>query len=184
MKYKRFEELPVWKASIEFAVDTFDFTRRAKSEFQDLGDLKNQLERAAVSVSNNIAEGFERGTTAELIQYLYIARGSSGECRSITYILGSLARFKTSKKDILGLRNASESINRQLYGWINSLKNTDIKGEKFLTERQKETYRAKKDLAEFDREMEDFRKNFAEKLKREEAERFALRTADKKRNEG
>ncbi len=177
MKYKRFEDLPVWKASIEFAVKTFEFTKSAKSDFQGLGDLKNQLERAAVSISNNIAEGFERGTTTELIQFLYISRGSSGECRSITYILGSLPSFKKFKGEILRLRKESEVINKQLYGWINSLKNTDIKGEKFLTEKTRELYDRKKGLEEFDEEMKQFRKEFEAKLKREEAERYEKRRA-------
>ncbi len=70
MKYKRFEDLPVWKDAIEFAVKVFEFSTKAASEYRGVGDLKNQLERAAVSISNNIAEGFERGTTTELIQFL------------------------------------------------------------------------------------------------------------------
>jgi four helix bundle protein len=49
--------------------------------------LRDQLERAALSVSNNIAEGFERGTTNELLAFLYIARGSAGEVRSMMRIL-------------------------------------------------------------------------------------------------
>ena len=47
-----------------------------------LGDVRDQLQRSALSISNNIAEGFERGTTADLVWYLYIARGSAGETRS------------------------------------------------------------------------------------------------------
>ena len=171
MKYKRFEELPVWKSAIEFAVKTFEFTKEAKREFQGMGDLKNQIERASVSVSNNIAEGFEGGTNTELIQFLYIARGSSGECRSITYILGSIPAFEKFKTEILELRRASESINKQLYGWINSLKNSDIKGEKFLTDIERNRYEQKSDLKEFDEEMKQFRADFLGKLKREEAER-------------
>ena len=76
MKYSSFEELPVWQASIQFALKVFEFTNKA--DFRGFGDTKNQLERAAVSVSNNIAEGFERGTTVELIYFLYISKGSSG----------------------------------------------------------------------------------------------------------
>jgi four helix bundle protein len=56
LKYKNFEELPVWKAAIEFALKLFEFTNAA--DFRGFGDTKNQLERAAVSISNNIAEGF------------------------------------------------------------------------------------------------------------------------------
>ena len=48
--------------------------------------LQDQLERAALSVSNNIAEGFERGTTNELLAFIYIARGSAGEVRKRSWI--------------------------------------------------------------------------------------------------
>ena len=63
MKYSRFEELPVWKAGIELAVAIYTFT--ASAAFKGRYSLKDQMERAAVSVSNNVAEGFERGTTQD-----------------------------------------------------------------------------------------------------------------------
>lgn len=165
MKYKRFEDLPVWKDAIEFAVKVFEFTAKAAAEFQGLGDLKNQLERAAVSVSNNIAEGFERGTTNELLHFIYISKGSAGECRSITYILGRISKFKKFKEDILDLRDRAETISKQLNGWAESLKNSDIKGAKFLTEKERESYKRRKNLEEFDNEMMQFRTEFTEKLK-------------------
>ena len=60
MKYKTFEELPVWQDAIELAVRVYDLT--ARPQFKGYYTIKDQLERASVSVSNNIAEGFERGT--------------------------------------------------------------------------------------------------------------------------
>jgi len=63
MKYTCFEELPVWQDAIELAVQIFDLTSRP--EFKGYYSLKDQLERAGVSVSNNIAEGFERGSTQD-----------------------------------------------------------------------------------------------------------------------
>jgi len=80
--YKRFEELPAWQKAIELATKVFELTSHAAFKFR--GDLVNQIRRAALSVSNNIAEGYERGTTADLIHFLYIARGSCGETRSMT----------------------------------------------------------------------------------------------------
>jgi four helix bundle protein len=68
MKYNRFEELPVWKAAIELAVGVFALT--GKNCFRGHTGTRNQLENAAVSVSNNIAEGFERGTTQELLTFI------------------------------------------------------------------------------------------------------------------
>ena len=59
MKYNRFEELPVWKDAIELAVRIYELT--ARPAFRGYYSLKDQLERAGVSISNNIAEGFERG---------------------------------------------------------------------------------------------------------------------------
>jgi four helix bundle protein len=88
MKYTRFEDLPVWKDAIEFAVRVFALTSRPA--FRGHYDLNDQLERSAVSVSNNIAEGFERGTTNETVTFIYISRGSSGEIRSMTYLLDRL----------------------------------------------------------------------------------------------
>jgi len=60
VRYERFEQLPVWLASIELAVEIYAMT--GKPAFRRQRSLRDQMERAAVSVSNNIAEGFERGT--------------------------------------------------------------------------------------------------------------------------
>ena len=61
----------------------------------------DQLERAVLSVSNNIAEGFERGTTNELLQFIYIARGSAGEVRSMLSLLLRRPWIKDLKSEIL-----------------------------------------------------------------------------------
>ncbi|PYS31106.1 MAG: four helix bundle protein, partial [Acidobacteria bacterium] len=63
MKYT-FEDLPVWKTT--------------RPCFRGHAGMRNQLKNAVVSISNNIAEGFERGTTQELLTFIYIARGSAG----------------------------------------------------------------------------------------------------------
>ena len=71
MTYQRFEDLPVWQEAARLfdLADDFleDAPRRLRAAF------RNQLERAVLSVSNNIAEGFERGTTNELLAFIYIA---------------------------------------------------------------------------------------------------------------
>src|SRR5882672_9205867 len=115
MKYRRFEELPVWNAAIELAVGVFALT--AKPTFKSYTSLRNQLERAAVSVSNNVAEGFERGTTPELLTFLYISRGSAGETRSMLCLLERLPRFAHLKSQITNLKSSAESCSRQLRAW-------------------------------------------------------------------
>jgi four helix bundle protein len=67
MKYSRFEELPVWQDAIELAVRVFELT--ARPEFRRYASVRDQLERASMSISNNIAEGFERGTTLETLTF-------------------------------------------------------------------------------------------------------------------
>jgi four helix bundle protein len=139
VKYSNFEELPVWKAAIEFALQLFEFTNKA--DFRGFGDTRNQLERAGVSISNNIAEGFERGSNTELIQFLYISKGSSGECRSMLRLCESSVRFSDFKSEISNLITRAKNISRQLNGWVESLKTSKIKGPKFLTQKDREKIR-------------------------------------------
>jgi four helix bundle protein len=164
MKYSSFEELPVWKAAVEFALDVFDFTNR--SDFRGLGDTKNQLERAARSISNNIAEGFERGTTNELITFLYIAKGSSGECRSMLRLSERVPRFENIKSEISDLINKAKNISRQLNGWLESLKNSDIKGVRYLTDKERRRVQQDKEFAEVDAQMAQFRLELEERFKK------------------
>ena len=76
-----FENLEVWKEAIELAARMYEFFRECK----DWG-FRGQIQDAAISVSNNIAEGYERSSNAEFIRFLDIARGSCGEVRSQTYV--------------------------------------------------------------------------------------------------
>lgn len=155
MKYERFEDLPVWKAAIELAVQIFALTEN--ETFKGKGDLRNQLERAVVSISNNIAEGFERGTTQELLTFLYIARGSAGEVRSMLHLLDRLPPFAHLKSQISNLRSLSENISRQLRGWADSLQNSEIKGQRYLNDKTKQEEQRKKDRAEAQAEFQRVR---------------------------
>ncbi len=92
VKYQRFEELPVWNDAIELAVRLLEISQAGR--LNGVGDLKSQLERSVISISNIIAEGFERGTNNELITFLYIAKGSSCEVRSMLLLLGRLPKME------------------------------------------------------------------------------------------
>jgi len=168
MKYSTFEELPVWNAATEFALKVFEFTDKA--DFRGLGDTRGQLERASLSISNNIAEGFERGTTAELINFLFISRGSAGETRSMLRLCERLERFSNFKSEISNLIGMAVNISKQLHGWIDSLKNSDIKGVKFFTEKERARLEANRENEEFDREMADFKARHAEWLIRRQSD--------------
>lgn len=148
MTYSRFEDLPVWKDATALAARVFLLVDAPA--FRSRGDLKNQLERAATSVANNTAEGFERGTTQELLTFLYIARGSAGEVRSMLHLLDQLPWFSTLKSEISDLRLKSEGVSRQIRGWADSLQNTDIKGTRYLTAASREAQQRKSSAAAFD----------------------------------
>ncbi len=168
MKYSRFEELPVWQTSVDFALLIFKFTNIA--DLRGLGDTKSQLERSTLSISNNIAEGFERGSTKELINFLYIARGSAGESRSMLSLCEQVPRFANFKSEISNLKLKGENISKQLYGWIESMKNTEIKGVKFFTNKDREKIAYEKQFEEFDAQMEEFRRQHIEWLSRRAVE--------------
>ena len=162
MKYSHFEELPVWKAAIEFALNLFELTDKA--DFRGFGDTKNQLERATVSISNNIAEGFERGSKTELIQFLYIAKGSAGECQSMLRLCEHSPRFLNFKFEISNLISRAKNISGQLNGWLESLRDSKIKGLKYLTGAEREKLARDKEFAEFDAQMAEFRREHLEIL--------------------
>ena len=70
MKYDRFESLPVWQSAMDLAVHTFAVIEDAA--FSTSGDVRDQLRRDALSISNNVAEALERASAAELLQSLAI----------------------------------------------------------------------------------------------------------------
>ena len=80
---QKFEDLLFWQKCRALANFIYDITDRPM--FKDF-DLKRQIRRAAVSTMSNIAEGFDRGTQAEFIDALYIAKGEAGEVRAQLYI--------------------------------------------------------------------------------------------------
>ncbi len=142
MKYSRFEELPVWQAGMKLTEDVFRITENRSFSYK--GDLRSQIQRAALSICNNIAEGFERGTTQELLTFLYIARGSAGEVRSMLLLCERLPAFTDLKSEISNLKSSAESISRQLRAWADSLQNSDITGHRYLTERGRASSEQKK----------------------------------------
>jgi four helix bundle protein len=153
--YKRFEELPVWQASIELALATYAIT--AQPPFRRQHSLRDQLERAAISVSNNIAEGFERGTNQELLTFLYISRGSAGEVRSMFCLLERMPGFRDLESGILNLKSSVESISRQLGAWIRSLRDSEMKGQRYVTEKTRRADKARQEREELLKKLEQIR---------------------------
>lgn len=140
--YQRFEDLPVWQAAAGLYDRVDDFIDRAPPRMR--ASFRDQLERATLSVSNNIAEGFERGTTNELLMFLYIARGSAGEVRSMLILASRrpyLANFRSEISDLIAI---AESCSRQLRAWADSLQNSDIAGPRHLNDKSRADYQKRK----------------------------------------
>jgi four helix bundle protein len=125
--YNSFEDLPVWQKARELGVSIYKATAEGKLS-KDYG-LKDQIQRAAVSVSSNIAEGFERGSKRKFIQFLYISKSSCGELRSQLYIAKDLGYLENDYSETL--INSAYNTSKQISGLIKYLKNTPFTGEKY-----------------------------------------------------
>ncbi|MEX2188383.1 MAG: four helix bundle protein [Pirellulales bacterium] len=165
MKYDRFEDLPVWQTAMSLACGVYAATR--DRFFAQPGDARDQLRRAALSVSNNIAEGFERGSTNELLMFLYIARGSAGEVRSMLHFMERLiadeeiksenlkSEISNSKSEIARLKSLAESCSRQIRGWADSLQNSDIRGQRHLNDATRREANAKNRADAFRKQLDE-----------------------------
>ena len=140
---------------MELAVRVFALT--ALPAFKSFPSVRDQLERASMSISNNVAEGFERGTTQETLTFLYISRGSAGETRSVLCLCERLPRLFELKSEILDLKTRAEKISRQLGAWCNSLQNSDIRGQRYLTNKSKAKTREAREREEFLKELDEIR---------------------------
>jgi four helix bundle protein len=143
--YQRFEDLPVWRSAAQLYDRTDNFIDHAPPRLRS--SFRDQLERAALSVSNNIAEGFERGTTNELLAFLYIARGSAGEVRSMLTVAANRPFLSDLKSEISDLRALAESCSRQLRAWAESLQNSPIAGPRHLNDRSRADYERRRSQA-------------------------------------
>jgi four helix bundle protein len=156
MKYQQFEDLPVWKTSIQLAVKVMRMTETGfVSRF---AGFRSQIERCSVSISNNIAEGFERGTHEELLTFIYIARGSTGELRSMLHLLQELIGTDERIAEVDELRSLSLSVTRQLNAWLGALKKTKEVGHRHQTEARREAtdaQRRRDDFLEYLRKVQE-----------------------------
>jgi len=157
-KYQKFEDLPVWQEAARLYNRVLDLLEERNVPLTP--GFRNQLDRAALSVSNNIAEGFERVTTNELNMFLAIARGSAGEVRSMMAVVKDRPNLKLLVRRLQEIRSLAESCARQLTAWTASIDSSPVQGKRHLTGEVKE----KRETAQ---KAKDFRQNFLRSLKPE-----------------
>lgn len=113
--FNTFEEIIAWQKAKELTLIIYACYKGCR-DFS----FRDQIRRAAVSIMNNIAEGYERRSNKELTQFLYISKGSAGEVRSMNY-LGFELKY-IGKEDFENIHQRSLEIARILSGLIRSLK--------------------------------------------------------------
>ena len=130
----------------------------------------SQFQRATLSISNNIAECFERGSTNELIHFLYISRGSTDKVRSMLCVMKRMPAFAHLKSDTSDLKSQCESISRQTRAWTDSLQYSDIKGQRHLNNKTRQQYEQSQRKSNLWRRMEPFKQDHEASLNRDAAE--------------
>jgi four helix bundle protein len=155
-KYTKFEELPVWQEAARLYNCVLDLLEIPGVPLSP--GFRNQLDRAALSVSNNIAEGLERVTNNELLGFLAIARGSSGEVRSMMAVIKNRPKLQPHLSHLREIRSLAESCARQLTAWTGSLEASPVQGKRHLSPELRE----KRVIAE---KARNFRINFLRNLK-------------------
>src|SRR2546422_11142307 len=155
-KYQRFEELPVWQEAARLYNAVLDLLEEPDVPLTP--GFRNQLDRASLSVSNNVAEALERSTTKELLSFIAIARGSSGEVRSMIAVVKDRPKLKRFIVALQKIRGLAESCARQLTGWEGALDKLPFEGRRHMPSRERESQRAAK-------ASRDFRLSFLKNLK-------------------
>ena len=125
---KRFEDLEVWQIARQQSQAIWNISNHGT--FSDDWGLKNQINKTTGSVMDNIAEGFGRGGNREFVNFLSIARGSNDEVRS--QLFRAYDREHISKDTFEELFEACDRLGRKIHNFIEYLKKSDFRGQKFI----------------------------------------------------
>ena len=117
-KVKKFEDLEIWQKVIEVAVQIFKITDHENFKYKFA--LKDQIQRSAISISSNIAEGFECGNNGNFIRFLNYAKGSCGELRSQLHVAFKLDLV--NEKLFVELNEVLIILSRKIAAFVNYLK--------------------------------------------------------------
>ena len=128
MKIERFEDLEIWQLARVLCKAVFNITR--KEPFSCDFKLRDQIRTSSGSIMDNIAEGFERDGNKEFVQFLSVAKGSCGECRSQSYRAFDYEYIDQNTLD--EMINQTTSLSKQIAGFISYLKKCNLRGTKYL----------------------------------------------------
>jgi four helix bundle protein len=126
MTIKRFEEIEAWQKTRQLTANIYRSTSTGLFA-KDFG-LRDQIRRAAVSSMSNIAEGFKRDGNKEFIQFLSVAKGSTGEVRSQLYV--ALDAGFLDQAQFTELFGSAEEASRLIAGFMSYLRESEMRGRK------------------------------------------------------
>jgi four helix bundle protein len=117
-RIEKFEEIKAWQLARDLVKTIYGFTQ--KDSFRKDWGLSDQIQRAAVSIMSNIAEGFGRSSSREFINFLHIARGSCSEVRSLLYVACDLKYI--SEQEFTQASRQAEEISKAISGLVRYLR--------------------------------------------------------------
>jgi four helix bundle protein len=126
-KIQKFEDIVAWQKARELTRKVYAHSKTGVFA-KDFG-LKDQIQRASVSIMGNVAEGYDRGGDKEFIQFLSVSKGSCGEVKSHLYV--ALDQQYINSPQFNQLYNSADEVGRLLGGFMAYLKQSDLRGRKF-----------------------------------------------------
>jgi len=126
-KIQKFEDILAWQKAREPTREVYAHSKTGAFA-KDFG-LRDQIQRASVSVMGNVAEGYDRGGDKEFIQFLSVSKGSCGEVKSHLYV--ALDQQYINPTQFNQLYNSTDEVGRLLAGFMAYLKQSDLRGRKF-----------------------------------------------------
>ncbi|PJA48556.1 MAG: hypothetical protein CO170_02350 [candidate division SR1 bacterium CG_4_9_14_3_um_filter_40_9] len=113
------ENIGVWNKAVEFAKDVYKLCKDNANIYKDFG-LRDQIQRSALSIPSNIAEGADRGSQKEFLRFLFIARGSCSELKTQMHIVKKLDYIADA--DFKNIMDKLDEIHKMINGFINTIK--------------------------------------------------------------
>ena len=126
-KIQKFEDIVAWQKARELTREVYAHSKTGAFA-KDFG-LKDQIQRASVSIMGNVAEGYDRGGDKEFIQFFSVSKGSCGEVKSHLYV--ALDQQYINSMQFNQLYNSADEVGRLLAGFMAYLKQSDLRGRKF-----------------------------------------------------
>jgi four helix bundle protein len=126
--FKSFEEINAWKLARDLNLQVYKLSSR-QVFFNDFA-LRDQIRRASISISSNIAEGFEREGNKEFRQFLSVAKASTAEVKSQLYLAFDLQYL--NEEEFNNLKQSADNIGKTISGLIKYLTTSELKGSKYI----------------------------------------------------